>query len=902
MRAPLLTATFVCCLATAGGLPAQDRPGGASLPASGVPSAPLQLWTPSAGEKQIREALRTPVSPDFQLLTLPAIVEWLEEEIGIRVLIDREKLSSEGLSGNLESEFSFRLDGIEARAFLARLLEEISCDYFIRDDCLVVTASPGVPRQSRVFDVTGLYVLAAEGRQAPAETPEIAPNELVDVIVSTVTPEAWDVLGGDASVRPAFLGGRCALAVAGSRSVLDAVEELLQDLQSLDLARKATAQPVTEQAGTDSAAASDQKTRSILVPHPADARIQAALQTRISPRFAHSALRDSIAWIAGKVGIPLDIDEAGIAGEGQSSLLEYEDDLALDEVAAGTVLGFLLENKELATTVKYGMLRITMRSIAEGQLEARVYDVGAFVSGESERVRELTQLLDLVTSQVAPDSWDCSGGPCSGRILTLPTGDALIVRQTWANHNRLLAFLESLNRVAVVPRANRPGTRWTSGLPVAEVVVESEEIEPAQPVGPVSREAAIAANALGLRLYHELRVRHDGNLAFSPASAVAALSLALPGAAGSTEDALLQALAPDADRTSAIERLARWSRGLTVSPEPAPKTLPPSMLSTLSTEWPPRRAHRSRMMMANRIWLDRDCPVRPEWSEIQQDMFGAPAGELDFRDIAGSVEAINAWCRKATRGRIPDLVDAAALKTRGVEDGRAAFVLASGMSLWAGWDHPFPVHMTASAIFHSPSGSSLIELMTDEIRCRYAQREDIQGVEIPLGRSTWTMLFLLPSDPEGRLSELESRLTLEFLERLRDVLTAESVRVFLPRFRVQSSFELESACRATGLALPFSMTADFSRMTEQPVYLDSARQRTLLKVGEEGIEASAATALMGGFGGTSDEKTAIVFRADHPFVYLLRDNRSDTILMIGRYVGPEEDANEARASDQRVQP
>ena len=155
------------------------------------------------------------------------------------------------------------------------------------------------------------------------------------------------------------------------------------------------------------------------------------------------------------------------------------------------------------------------------------------------------------------------------------------------------------------------------------------------------------------------------------------------------------------------------------------------------------------------------------------------------------------------------------------------------------------------------------------------------------------MLILLPAETDG-LAEVEKDLTLKQLNAL-DFQKRE-IMVALPRFKLESFFQLAEPLRVMGMPLPFSSRADFSGMTSAgAISLTEVVHKAFVELNETGTEAAAATAAL-------MQKTALpaFFRADHPFLFLIRENQTGTILFIGRFCRPQQDGNDSASKNQQA--
>jgi serpin B len=164
----------------------------------------------------------------------------------------------------------------------------------------------------------------------------------------------------------------------------------------------------------------------------------------------------------------------------------------------------------------------------------------------------------------------------------------------------------------------------------------------------------------------------------------------------------------------------------------------------------------------------------------------------------------------------------------------------------------------------------------------------MQVLNLPYGQSgSLSMLILLPKKTDG-LSDLEKTLTSENLEKWSAGLRSRRVNVFLPRFKLTSEFGLQDVLGSMGMALAFSDKAEFSRMsTQEQLFISAVIHKAFVDVNEEGTEAAAATGIEMRPTAIRLTEEPVDFRADHPFVFLIRDNRTQSILFLGRLVNPK---------------
>jgi serpin B len=169
---------------------------------------------------------------------------------------------------------------------------------------------------------------------------------------------------------------------------------------------------------------------------------------------------------------------------------------------------------------------------------------------------------------------------------------------------------------------------------------------------------------------------------------------------------------------------------------------------------------------------------------------------------------------------------------------------------------------------------------------RYAAASDVQLLELPYVGNEVSMIVALPSKRDG-LPALEESLGAETLARWTASLRKREVILSLPKFKLTSQFQLSTELKALGMTTAFSDAADFSRMaTGERLQISEVLHKAFVDVNEQGTEAAAATAVVVGVTSLPLPQEPVVFNADHPFLFLLRDNRTGAILFLGRLVDP----------------
>lgn len=394
---------------------------------------------------------------------------------------------------------------------------------------------------------------------------------------------------------------------------------------------------------------------------------------------------------------------------------------------------------------------------------------------------------------------------------------------------------------------------------------------PAMQAAPVE-EAELAELAAGntdfaLALYSEITAdQPEGNLFFSPFSISTALAMTYAGAEGSTAGQMAEALrfTLPAERlhltfAALLERLGPEYRAGMVQNESAPLTLE----------------------IANAVWIERTFGLRSEYVDLVESLYGARAENLDFAgDQEGSRIAINDWVAERTRDRIPDLIPP------GIIDSITRVVLTNAVYFKGSWGFQFEEAFTRDEDFTTLEGEAIrTPTMHQTERLAHCRACGCTAVKLPYSDWASSMLILLP---DGGLEEFERTLDMETLERIRGALAYGDVALSLPRFEFTSSFSLADMLKRMGMIDAFGAEADFSGMTgDRDLFISAVIHKAFVKVDEAGTEAAAATAVVMGLGCAAPEPP-FEMRVDRPFVFVITDDLTGSILFMGRVADPRE--------------
>jgi len=362
-------------------------------------------------------------------------------------------------------------------------------------------------------------------------------------------------------------------------------------------------------------------------------------------------------------------------------------------------------------------------------------------------------------------------------------------------------------------------------------------------------------NRFGCNLYAGLRGQ-AGNLSCSPYSVRTALAMTYAGARGQTSAEMAAVLClPEGEGRDIHAALGASMAGLS---------------SAGGTD-------RQELAVANALWGQRGDTFLDSYLSLVERHYAAGFRLADFR---GAPEAarrtINDWIEQRTRKRIQELLQP------GLLTPTTSLVLTNAIYFKGTWQRPFPSRSTGDRPFRLRDGTSVnVPTMHQVARFRYAEDKGTQALELSYEGGRIALVLLLPDD----LPALEGELDASRLHALTGRLVTESVSVFLPRFVVMSSFSLADTLAALGMPTAFSGRADFSGMNGQGgLFISAVEHEVFVAVDESGTEAAAATAVVVKRSGSAPGTK--LFRADRPFLFLIRDTKTGCILFLGRVLDP----------------
>lgn len=366
-------------------------------------------------------------------------------------------------------------------------------------------------------------------------------------------------------------------------------------------------------------------------------------------------------------------------------------------------------------------------------------------------------------------------------------------------------------------------------------------------------------NQFAVDLYSKL-AKDNGNLFFSPFSIFSALGMTYAGARGDTAAEMAKTLyfSQDQEKVHPVFR---------------------TLLRQLNAK---RNKPAYQLSLANALWGQRNFGFLPDFINLTGREYDASLKEVDF--IAATEETrklINDWVEEKTQQKIKELLKP------GVLDANTRLVLTNAIYFKGFWASQFKKSQTQDAKFRtSPADSVTVPMMRQQADFPYFEGDDFQALQLPYRGKDLSMVIFLPKHVDG-MDAFEKKLTAVNLTQWLGKLRQQEVDVALPRFKMTSEFSLKKTLTSLGMRLAFVPGgADFTGMSGsgKNLHIAAVVHKAFVDVNEEGTEAAAATAVVvttkGGL------RMTPIFRADHPFVFLIRDNRSGSILFMGRMMNP----------------
>ncbi len=367
-----------------------------------------------------------------------------------------------------------------------------------------------------------------------------------------------------------------------------------------------------------------------------------------------------------------------------------------------------------------------------------------------------------------------------------------------------------------------------------------------------------ANNKFAFDLYSEIDKHEERNIFYSPYSISAALAMTYEGARGKTADEI---------------------KSVFYFPD---KTLLRSNFAAIHNEIN-KKDKAYKLSTGNALWIQQDYKLLEEYISIVEKYYGGKALNVDFvRETEKSRQTINSFIEKQTNNKIKDLIP------EGTIDASTRLVLTNAVYFKGLWMLEFDKTGTREHDFKiTPENVVKISMMhagNDEAKFNYADVGELQILELPYKDEDISMLILLP---KYSLDNISSSLTLEKLEEWKNKMKKTNLDVYLPKLEFNAKYLMKEILINMGMTDAFEFgNADFSGIDQtKDLFIGQVIHQAFVKIDEEGTEAAAATAV--GISITS-ARLREIFMADHPFIFIIQENKTGNILFFGRVVDPRE--------------
>lgn len=363
-------------------------------------------------------------------------------------------------------------------------------------------------------------------------------------------------------------------------------------------------------------------------------------------------------------------------------------------------------------------------------------------------------------------------------------------------------------------------------------------------------------NTFSFNMYKEITLENNENIFFSPYSIFVALSMTYEGARGDTADEMYNILGFPQNNDTTLCSFGSIYNKFNQNKE-----------YTLNT--------------ANALWVKKGYKFLDSYLSFIRDYYMGKATEVNFSDRANAAALINDWIKDNTGGKIKDLI-----KESDISDA-LTMILTNAIYFKGLWANQFDVEDTMERDFELSNGETIsvptMSLSNDDINWNYMENDELQILELPYKGDKLSMFILLPK--ENNITALEEMLTLENFTNWKMDLYETNVEVKLPKFKLETEYNLKEHLQNMGMKIPFTPNADFSGMNgKQDLFIEKVRHKAFIEVDEEGTEAAAATSVDMAL--TAIPNT-IEFNCDHPFIFLIQHKETGVILFMGKVGNPE---------------
>ncbi|MBW6500900.1 MAG: serpin family protein [Bacteroidales bacterium] len=369
-------------------------------------------------------------------------------------------------------------------------------------------------------------------------------------------------------------------------------------------------------------------------------------------------------------------------------------------------------------------------------------------------------------------------------------------------------------------------------------------------------QAIQSSNEFGIELFKKVAETDNQNLMLSPLSASTALTMLLNGCGG--------------DTYTQLQGTLNYPAGMTIGDiNEAYKSLVDQLL---------KADPKVKLALANAIFYRNGFVVKPPFLATMSNDYKATVEGLDFK-APSALTTINKWANDNTAGKIPKVLDQIS--------GDAVMFIMNALYFKGDWSYQFDKSETQNRPFH-PDGSSTVNVSTmkSEVGTRVYNGSNYRAVEMPYGRTNFTMVVIVPAETLGSFyASLTPQVWDEITSGLDEKDEFGKLIVYMPKFKFSYEKYLNDQLKSLGMIDAFiDGQADLSGISDLPIFVDFVKQNTFVEVDEVGTEAAAVTTI--GINLTSMPAEPPQFVIDKSFVFAIRERTTNTLLFIGQVINP----------------
>jgi serine protease inhibitor len=377
---------------------------------------------------------------------------------------------------------------------------------------------------------------------------------------------------------------------------------------------------------------------------------------------------------------------------------------------------------------------------------------------------------------------------------------------------------------------------------------------------PIMDERLVAAHTrFGFQLFSQIAGQNGepANLMISPTSVAIALTMTYNGANGTTQQAMAEALELQG---MSLEEVNQANAALELALENADPDV--------------------QLAIANSLWGRQDISFSPDFLQRNRDFYSAEINSLDF-STPDAITTINNWVSRNTQEKIPEIIQE-------INSDTVLFLI-NATYFKGNWTRHFDPRQTSDRPFTLLDGTQKQHpTLSQRGRYAYLETDQFQAVSLPYGESERLSMYIFLPHENTDLASFQQTLTSENWETWMNQFSRREGAISLPRFKLEYATQLNDALKGLGMAVAFDPDeADFSSMSEAPLFINKVQHKTFIEVNEEGTEAAAVTSVEMQVTSAAID-SPFQMNVERPFFYAIRDNQTGTVLFMGSVVEPRE--------------